>query len=179
MSFFGLTYFGPETTFQHLLVSNSNINDHQDSEFQQAFTKIDKDNKGYITKNDLRNLMNLVYGEAAPEIEVRLLMQMFKDDDSEITIKDLMLAVEMTKEKRKQTNNCASEYKSNQLLRQHHHHHQRLEYNPQDRYRTPVTSAQQIGWYGPSGVEKIERRPNKSCDETKFACEMIKSRLYF
>lgn len=42
----------------------------------------------------------------------------------------------------------------------------------QDKYVKPVITSQEIGWYVPAKVEQVDRKPNKSCEETKFAAKL-------
>lgn len=36
-----------------------------------------------------------------------------------------------------------------------------------------VTTQQEIGWFTPAKVEQVDRKPNKSCEETKFAAKLV------
>ncbi len=57
--------------------------------------------------------------------------------------------------------------------------HKRMQLAPQEKYRTPITTAQEYGWHQQINVEKTERKPNISCPETRYASELIKSGIYF
>ena len=74
--------------------------------------------------------------------------------------------------------NTATEFTSGERYREAKRRHVRHEHEPQDRYRTPLTSAQEYGWYNATPVEVQKRRPKKSCPETLFASEMVKSGMY-
>jgi len=73
---------------------------------------------------------------------------------------------------------AACEYNSNSEMREKLTKHERLKLAPQEKYTHPLTTSQSVGWYTPTQIEKVERKPNISCDETKFASEMIKSRQF-
>lgn len=69
----------------------------------------------------------------------------------------------------------AVEYTSTQDMKDDLIKHRRMKKDPMDKYKGPMTESQSIGWH----EEEVfnERFPKNSCAETKYADEMIKSRL--
>lgn len=69
------------------------------------------------------------------------------------------------------------EYTSNIEYRATLAKHHRMEMNPRDKNLLPMTDSQTLGWSKPTIV--IERRPNKSCEETLFASAMVKAGVHY
>ncbi|POM77260.1 Hypothetical protein PHPALM_5385 [Phytophthora palmivora] len=55
--------------------------------------------------------------------------------------------------------------------------HQRMQKNPQEKALLPVTDTLTLGWNSPTMETK--RKPNKSCEETRFASAMVKAGVYY
>lgn len=55
--------------------------------------------------------------------------------------------------------------------------HTRMEKDPRDKLLIPVTDTHTLGWRDPTVL--TVRRPNKSCDETKYASAMVKAGVYY
>ena len=53
MSFFGITALGPPNQFKSSLVNALGLNVYSDEEFQEAFRKVDTNNNGFITKDEV------------------------------------------------------------------------------------------------------------------------------
>lgn len=51
----------------------------------------------------------------------------------------------------------------------------RLQFSPQQKYRRPLTTSHTLGWFRPSEHETVERFPKLTCEETKFASDMVKA----
>ena len=86
MSFFGITSLGPPNIFQTSLVNalgnlkffmnlslyllSLGINTFSEEEFKQSFQKVDKDGSGFITADEVENLLFTTYGFPPLEEEV-------------------------------------------------------------------------------------------------------------
>lgn len=87
MSFFGITSLGPPNVFQtslvnalgKLLLDSSihlltvyliGINTFSEEEFKASFEKVDKDGSGFITADEVENLLFTTYGFPPLEEEV-------------------------------------------------------------------------------------------------------------
>ncbi|GMF55382.1 unnamed protein product [Phytophthora fragariaefolia] len=55
--------------------------------------------------------------------------------------------------------------------------HMRMEKDPRQKALVPMTDAMTLGWNPPTMVTK--RRPTKSCEETRYACAMVKAGVYY
>lgn len=65
----------------------------------------------------------------------------------------------------------ANEFKSYDHQQEHRHRHLRSHYAPQDKTIKPIITSQEIGWFVPAQVERVDRKPNISCPETQFAAK--------
>ena len=77
MSFFGVTALGPPNIFRSSLINALGINVYTDEEFEEAFKRVDKDKSGYISSNEVEELLFETYGYPALEEEVKLFMDEF------------------------------------------------------------------------------------------------------
>lgn len=77
MSFFGVTALGPPNIFRSSLINALGINVYTDEEFEEAFKRVDKDKSGYISSNEVEELLFETYGYPALEEEVKLFMEEF------------------------------------------------------------------------------------------------------
>lgn len=50
---------------------------------------------------------------------------------------------------------------------------QRMQKGPTEKYDTPLTTSQQLGWEKPTEITK--RLPKKSCEETKYASAILQA----
>lgn len=69
------------------------------------------------------------------------------------------------------------EFVSNGELRAKLAKHTRMARNPQQKMLAPMTDTQTLGWREPTIV--MERRPTKSCEETRYAGAMVKVGVYY
>ena len=87
MAFFGITAFGPQNNFQTGLVNAIGLTQFNEEEYKAAFTKIDKDQSGFITVNEvllplsiilqLHDLLLTTYGFEPLEEEVESIYRFF------------------------------------------------------------------------------------------------------
>lgn len=196
MSFFGMAYLGPPSPYTSNIIRR-HINDISDEQIRAAFARTERlQGKGSISIDELRILLSYVYDGVPPEREVALLTRVVDlqirgpqvpGEGSEsgilvrVTLEDLMRAVEVVRKEVAQADefrqiagvaNVAREFSSHAHFSDHRHKHQRSHYAPQDRYVRPQTSSQEIGWFAPAMVERVDRKPNKSCPETQFAAKL-------
>jgi hypothetical protein len=73
----------------------------------------------------------------------------------------------------------ANEFKSNGAFQHEMSRHRRSRLDPQQKYRVPITTAQELGWYTQNSAERVQRLPNNSCEETRFQSEMIRLGVYY
>lgn len=55
--------------------------------------------------------------------------------------------------------------------------HTRMEKDPRQKTLAPVTDSMTLGWNPPTMATK--RKPTKSCEETRYACAMVKAGVYY
>ena len=77
MAFFGITALGPPNQFQSALVNALGINVFSEEEFKASFEKCDRDCSGFITADEVENLLFETYGFPPLEDEVRMFMEEF------------------------------------------------------------------------------------------------------
>lgn len=81
MAFFGITSLGPPNVFQSSLVNALGsilifyhvigLNSFTEEEFKISFDKVDRDRSGYITANEVEDLLFETYGFPPLEEEVK------------------------------------------------------------------------------------------------------------
>jgi hypothetical protein len=71
------------------------------------------------------------------------------------------------------------EFSSSNEFRQKLKSHKRFQLDPQDKYTTPITSAQEYGWFNQTSVERSARKPHISCEETKYASSLVRSGIFY
>ncbi|KAG6580205.1 uncharacterized protein IUM83_15745 [Phytophthora cinnamomi] len=55
--------------------------------------------------------------------------------------------------------------------------HTRMDKDPRQKALAPMTDAMTLGWNPPTMATK--RKPTKSCEETRYACAMVKAGVYY
>ena len=87
MAFFGITALGPPNSFSSKLVSALGITIFTNEEFIAAFKKFDRDGSGFITADEVEDLLYTVYGFPPLEEEVKLFMESFDlNNDGKISL---------------------------------------------------------------------------------------------
>lgn len=99
MAFFGITSLGPPNVFQTSLVNalgiQSNlklslgINSFSEEEFKASFDKVDRDRSGYITANEVEDLLFETYG--FPPLEEEVKSKLSKPHSNRITFPALFI----------------------------------------------------------------------------------------
>lgn len=177
-SFFGLTYLGTPGGFKSTLVKELNVNNFTNEEFIEGFKAVDG-GTGQISSEQVRAVFTRVYGGMGPESEIREFLAMFDlvAGDGMITFENFCYAIDKLRDTRdKAPDNVSAEYKSFMKYKTDRIKHVRLENDPVQKYRKPVTASQEYGWYSKTKVAQSgERFPNLHCEETVYAEEMIKN----
>merc|ERR1712086_837113 len=89
MSFFGITALGPPNIFKSSLVNALGINVYTDEEFEEAFKRVDKDNSGFITSNEVEELLYETFGYPALEEEIKMFMEGFDtNNDGKVSLEE-------------------------------------------------------------------------------------------
>ena len=89
------------------------INVFSEEEFQRSFEKVDKDKSGFITPNEVEDLLFETYGFPPLEEEVDLFMQEFDlNQDGKVSWEEFTQSLRRMKEKIDGKANGAKEYTS-------------------------------------------------------------------
>ena len=72
-----------------------------------------------------------------------------------------------------------SEFASGELYRHHIRRHTRMKHDPNNKYSQPLTAAQDVGWTAHEAQLEAPKAPKKSCAETVYAAELIKSGVFY
>ena len=189
MAFFGITALGPPNIFKSSLVnalgkcSFSNpagINVYSDEEFEAAFKRVDRDNSGFITSNEVEELLFETYGYPALEEEVKMFMEDFDTNgDGKVSFEEFRSTLERMRASLKNKDSAACEYQSYNKMCADRFKNKRVERGLEEKYKVPMTFNQSIGFRVEDErnkeLVKMKRYPVKTCAETKYAAEMIKS----
>ena len=192
---------GPKTTFANTLHTKT-LCDFSNKTISEAYEATEKlQGKSTISIDEIRILLSYVYGGLPPEREIGLLTRIIDFDQRgpqlpghgaehgillRVTLPQLLDACEKVRAQIEESlefkriagmAEVAQEFKSYEHQEEHRHKHLRSKYNPSDKYVKPVTTSQEIGWYLPAQVERVDRIPNISCAETRFAAFAYKRDL--
>ena len=156
------------------------INVYSDQEFEDAFKRVDRDNSGYITSNEVEELLYETYGYPALEEEIKMFMEEFDSNhDGKISLEEFKSALLKMRESLSGKDEAAKEYTSFNKLNGDRYKHIRMGKELEDKYKVPMTFNQSIGFKVMDernmDLIKMERHPINKCPETKYAEEMIKT----
>ena len=127
MSFFGITALGPPNTFSANLVNALGINVFSDEEFEATFRRVDRDNSGSITPDEVEELLTETYGFPPLEDEVKLFMEEFDlNQDGRVTLDEFKLALTRMRQKMDERATQGREYTSALQMREDRFKHKRM-----------------------------------------------------
>lgn len=127
MAFFGITALGPPNQFQSALVSALGVNVFSEEEFKAAFLRCDKDSSGFVTADEIENLLFETYGFPPLEDEVNMFMDQFDaNKDGRVTWEEFSTALRTLKESVNKKAGGAKEYKSWNKMRDDRFKHKRM-----------------------------------------------------
>ena len=180
MAFFGITALGPPNVFKSSLVNALGISVYTDEEFEEAFKRVDKDKSGYITSNEVEELLYETYGYPALEEEIKMFMEDFdQNHDGKVSLDEFKAGLTRMRKQLEGKNDVAKEYTSWTKMSGDRYKHIRMNDNVESKYKVPLTFSQSIGFRVTDErnkeLIKMERHPINKCDETKYAEEMIKT----
>jgi len=160
------------------------LNVFSDEEFKATFKRIDVDNSGFISRDEVEQLLFETYGFPPLEDEVTLFMEEFdSNQDGKISWEEFQAALNRLRDRVNKKASGAKEYTSFNKMRDDRFKHKRMDNELQDKYKQPVTFNQTVGFHHKDPVQqeiiKQERHPIVKCPETKYAEEMIKTGIHF
>ena len=128
MAFFGITALGPPNQFKSALINAVGINIFSDEEFKASFRRFDKDNSGYITAEEVEQLLFDVYGFPPLEQEVEMFMEEFDANrDGRISWEEFQGALIRIRDRVNAKASGAKEYKSWNQMRDDRYKHRRMD----------------------------------------------------
>ncbi len=151
-----------------------------EEEFKEAFIKVDKDGSGFITPDEVEELLFETYGFPPLDEEVTLFMKEFDlNQDGKVSWDEFVASMTRIKEKMDSKADQAKEYSSFNKFTEDRFKHKRPAVEVQDKYKHPMTMSQSVGFHHKDETQKMismqDTYPNHKCDETRFAEEMIKT----
>ena len=140
MAFFGITSLGPPNIFKSSLVNALGITVYTDEEFTAAFQKVDTDNSGFITSNEVEQLLYETYGYPALEEEVKMFMEDFDaNHDGKVSYEEFCAALQRIRSELSKKDDAAKEYTSYEKMRSDRYKHTRMNENLETKYKVPLT----------------------------------------
>ena len=86
---------------------------YTDQEFEEAFKRVDRDNSGYITSNEVEELLYETYGYPALEEEIKMFMEEFDaNQDGRVSMEEFKQALHRMRENLDKKKDVAKEYTS-------------------------------------------------------------------
>ena len=147
MAFFGVTQMGVQNSFKSGLVNALGFTVFSVEEFEQAFKKLDKDGSGYITPDEVEDLLYETYGFPPMEEEIDLFMKEFDlNADGKVSWEEFLSSMTRIKEKMDSKADGAKEYKSFEEYKNDRVKHKRMHGDLQDKYKGPMTFNQSVGF---------------------------------
>ena len=142
--------------------------------------RVDRDKSGFITPNEVEELLYETYGYPALEDEIKMFMEDFDTNhDGKVSLDEFKTSLTRMRASLKNKDSAAMEYKSYNKLTSDRYKHSRMKDGTDQKYKVPLTFNQSIGFRSDdprnADLMKMERHPIVKCPETKYADEMIKT----
>ena len=123
------------------------INIYSDEEFAAAFAKVDKDNSGFLTSNEVEDLLFETYGYPALEEEVKLFMDYFDSNhDGKISFDEFKTSLSNMRKDLGKKDDAGVEYKSYTKMMDDRYKNRRMGNELEEKYKVPLTFNQSIGF---------------------------------
>ena len=123
------------------------INIYSDEEFAAAFAKVDKDNSGFLTSNEVEDLLFETYGYPALEEEVKLFMDYFDSNhDGKISFDEFKTSLSNMRKDLGKKDDAGVEYKSYTKMMDDRYKNRRMVNELEEKYKVPLTFNQSIGF---------------------------------
>ncbi|CAM9713846.1 unnamed protein product [Scytosiphon promiscuus] len=189
MAFFGLTALGPQNCFQVSLLDYSYLDVFTIPDIENAFNIVDHAKRGFLEADQMeRFLTELYHGKPKDCDLIRFMRRMASGEGQEnrVTLDDIRSGMDQLKKEVEEEANQAkwhkgsgSDFNSNQCFRERVRRHEHIARGPRERYAGTVTAVQEHGWQDQLEINKQVVHGKKSCPETVYASELVKSGVYF
>ncbi|XXQ32785.1 Uncharacterized protein PBTT_03244 [Plasmodiophora brassicae] len=188
--FFGLTQLGPQCPFTACAWKDLSIRQFQEDQIGLAFDALCSSmtprgrptvDRLPVSYDAVRRCLRLVYGFESPPGEIGLVLTRLRRHEGKTFDREEWLgACRAIVDDVKTISEAAPvEYHSLKELTADNYRSRRFKYDPQLKFRKPLLTSHQVGWFKPGEVEQVVRKPNITCPETQFAGEMIKAGVIF
>ena len=105
----------------------------RDEEFEEAFKRVDKDNSGFITSNEVEELLYETFGYPALEDEIKMFMDEFDaNNDGKVSLEEFKAALTRMRDSLGAKKDVGKEYKSYEKMRGDRFKHIRMDNNLDD-----------------------------------------------
>ena len=185
MSFFGITALGPQNSFKSSLIDAIGLKVFSQEDFKDSFSRIDKDQSGYIDITEVHDLLKDAYGLDPLQVEVELFMQEFDENhDGRISWEEFSSALARILADLEEKAKKASVSKSYEQWMFKRRKHIRSDINPHEVYVRPLTYGQGYGFFD---YQRVRKQPTATqstfyrarCPETKYADSLIAGGHHF
>ena len=110
---------------------------------------MDKDGSGTITPDEVEDLLTATYGFPPLENEVEMFMEKFDlNNDGKVTLEEFKKVLTTMRSELADKSKLATQYTSAQKMKDERFKHKRMDNDVTDKYKLPMTSSQQHGFYG-------------------------------
>ena len=185
MAFFGLTALGPQNPFGSMLKDHAIMNIFRLDELKAAFDQQDASNAGSVPSQLVGAVLMKVFRGPPPSPDFNLFTSFLSEEDENVSWEQFAKAYQLSCDKiaADELNETAkigsgAHYNSYDELISATRKGLRTEDGPKDFLVAPLTAVQEIGWNCHQFIEKKTVHGKKSCPETVYASELVKSGLY-
>ena len=155
MAFFGMTQMGVQNSFKTGLVNALGFSVFDENEFRAGFEKVDKDGSGYITPDEVEEMLFQTYGFPPMEEEVDMFMKEFDlNQDGKVSWEEFLSSMNRIKGKLNKKAEDAKEYSSHEKMMFDRTKHKRMDIEVQDKYKGPMTFNQSVGFLNSDAKQK-------------------------
>ncbi|GMH75166.1 hypothetical protein TL16_g06671 [Triparma laevis f. inornata] len=186
MAFFGLTALGAQNPFSAATKESCLIQIFSSDEFKEGFDAVAK-GESYVSPDKIKDILTHVYHGPAPEPELIMFQEKFGSDRTEpisweefnIAYEELVIKIENDEATLTGRMGPAASYNSYDELCKAKEKGIKLDKGPKENLTGPMTAVQEFGWLAHESVEKRTIHGKKSCAETVYASELVKSGVFY
>ena len=155
MAFFGVTQMGVQNSFKSGLVNALGFSVFNEEEYKQGFDKVDRDASGFITPDEVEDMLFETYGFPPMEEEVDMFMKEFDtNQDGKVSWDEFLNSMNRIKAKMDFKAEGAKEYSSHEQMILDRTKHKRMNIEVNDKYKGPMTFNQSVGFQAQDPKQK-------------------------